>query len=42
VPAGEVDDAEPAHRKPKTVFGPESLVIRPAMLDHSVHFPQYL
>src|SRR5688572_21864981 len=40
--AGEVDNAEPPHRKPETVFRPDSLVVRSAMLDRSIHLSQYL
>src|SRR5215216_3551759 len=42
VPAREVDDAEPAHRKPKTILGPDTIIIGPAMHDRSIHLSQYL
>src|SRR5262245_56071759 len=42
VAGSEIDDAEAPHGEPETVLGPNSLVIRSAMHDRSVHFPQYL
>src|SRR5215203_1363421 len=38
----EIDNAEPPHRKPKSIFGPNAIVIGSAMHNRGVHLRQDL
>jgi hypothetical protein len=41
-PTGQVDDAQPAHGKPKAILGPDSIIIWSTMNDRRIHFSQDL